>query len=65
MGNAALRSVPMTQKLHVTPVRLAEMLAARRDISDGRLPLGVAMTTIAGTSVVLWSLIAVALRSLL
>jgi hypothetical protein len=55
----------MTQKLHVTEIRLAEMLAVRRGISDGRLPLGVAMTIIAGTSVVLWSLIAVALRSVL
>ena len=60
-----MRSVPMTQKLHLTEIRLAEMLAVRRDISDGRLPLGVAMTIVAGTSVVLWSLIAVALRSVL
>jgi hypothetical protein len=55
----------MTQKLHFTEIRLADLPATRREVSDGRLPLGVAMTAIAGSSLVLWSLIAVALRSLL
>jgi hypothetical protein len=45
--------------------RLNEGCARSRFKEDDRLPIGTAMAVIAGASLVLWSLIALALKSLL
>jgi hypothetical protein len=55
----------MTRRLPFAELRLAETPAQSRGINDDRLPIGTAMAVIAGASLVLWSLIALAVKSLL
>jgi L-alanine-DL-glutamate epimerase-like enolase superfamily enzyme len=55
----------MTRKLHFAEARLAEAWARSRFKEDDRLPIGTAMAVIAGVNVALWSLIALAVKSLL
>jgi len=54
----------MTRKLRFA-IRLAEASAQYRSKEDDRLPIGTAMAVIAGLNVALWSLIALAVKSLL
>jgi hypothetical protein len=54
----------MTQKLRFVQARLAETSPKYPGISEDRLPVGAAMTAIAGANMALWFLIAVALRNL-
>jgi|SoiMethySBSTD1v2_1073268.scaffolds.fasta_scaffold507661_2 hypothetical protein len=54
----------MTRKLRFA-VRLAEASAQSRSKEDDRFPIGTAMAVIAGVNVALWSLIALAVKSLL
>ena len=54
----------MTRKLRFA-VRLAEAFALSRSKEDDRFPIGTAMAVIAGVNVALWSLIALAVESLL
>jgi hypothetical protein len=60
-----LRNVPMTRKLRFAEARLAETSVGCRGIPQDRLPVGAAMTAVAGANLALWSLIAIAVRSLL
>ena len=53
----------MTRKLRFAEVRPVETSPQSRGISHDRLPVGAAMTAIAGVNLALWSLIAVALRA--
>jgi hypothetical protein len=55
----------MTHRLHFADVRLAEKFAKPRAVSEDRLPVGTAITIIAGASMVLWSLIAIAVASVI
>ena len=55
----------MTRKLRFAEARLAEASARSRSKEDDRLPIGTAMAVIAGVNVALWSLIALAVKSLL
>ncbi|MGD9615214.1 MAG: hypothetical protein AB7H90_06775 [Alphaproteobacteria bacterium] len=55
----------MAQKLSFSDIRLAETSAQARGSGDDRLPLGTAITLIAGASAVLWSLIALAIGSVI
>ena len=55
----------MTRKLHFAEARLAEAWARSRFKEDDRLPIGTAMAVIAGVNVALWSLIALAVKTLL
>jgi hypothetical protein len=64
-GGAVLGSVSMTHRLHFADIRLAEKFAKPRAVSEDRLPVGTAMTIIAGASIVLWSLIAIAVASVI
>lgn len=56
----------MRQKqLYFLEGRLSERSAEPRAAAEDRLPVGIAMTIIAGASTVLWSLIAIAINSVL
>jgi len=55
----------MTRKLRFAEARLAEASARSRFKEDDRLPIGTAIAVIAGVNVALWSLIALAVKSLL
>lgn len=51
----------MAQKLHFAGVRVAETSAKSGGKSEDRFPIGAAMAAIAGVSIALWFLIAIAL----
>ena len=55
----------MTRKIRFAEACLAEACARSRFKDDDRLPTGTAMAVIAGVNVALWSLIALAVKSLL
>jgi len=55
----------MTGKLSFEEARVAEAYARYRFKEDDRLPIGTAAAVIAGVNVALWSLIALAVKSLL
>jgi hypothetical protein len=55
----------MTRKLHFAEARVAEAWARSRFKEDDQLPIGTAIAAIAGVNLALWSLITLAVKSLL
>lgn len=55
----------MVHKLRFAQVRLPERSAELGGTSEDRLPVGVALVIVAGINITIWSLIAIAIRSLI